>query len=164
MRYRILVRKLGFLNHVVVSNPISLIGHVMLTLCDDVDSLCLVKECREPEEWFGLTFTDIILSRSLGSIREMKREILEVGKKKCADRCLEKAPMVAEVSRQIGWARFWDAALDLGWKTMKGLHLLSRALSYHGRDRHPCHLCDAAPPPGLSMLDHTWLHIGKSFI
>ena len=46
MRYRILVKKLGFLHHVIESNPVSLTGHVMVALCDDADSLCLVKECR----------------------------------------------------------------------------------------------------------------------
>ena len=105
----------------------------------------LVEECKEMEEWFGSTFTDIILSRSLGSIREMKKEILELDKKVHVDRYLEKAPMVAEVSRRIGWARLWDAALDFGWKSVKGLKLLSRAFSYHGKGNHPCHLYDTAP-------------------
>ena len=38
-----------------------------------------------------MTFTDIILSGNLGSIREMKKEIFEVDNTKHADRCLEKA-------------------------------------------------------------------------
>ena len=50
----------------------------------------------------------------------MKKDILELDKKP-ADRCLEKVPMVGEVLRRIGWAQVWDAALDLGWKTLKGL-------------------------------------------
>ena len=78
-------------------------GCVMLALCDDADSLCLVEECKELEEWFGSTFTDIILSRSLDSIREMKKEL----DKKRADTCLEKAPMVAEVSRWISCSGLW---------------------------------------------------------
>ena len=88
MRYRILVRKLGFLHRVIVSNPVSLTGRVLLALCDDADSLCLVKVCKEQEEWFESIFTDIILSGSLSSIREMKKKILEIDKKKHADRCL----------------------------------------------------------------------------
>ena len=75
--------------------------------------------------------SDIVLSRSLGSIREMKKEILELDKKKQADKCLKKARRVAEVSRRIGWARLWDGALGLKWKTVKGLQLLSRAMSHH---------------------------------
>ena len=153
MRYRIFVRKLGFLHRVVESNPVSLTGCMMLALCDATDSLCLLKECKELEEWFGSTFTYIILSGILGSIREMKKKILELDKK-LADKCLEKAPMVAEVWRRIGWAWLWNAVLDLEWKTVKGLQQLSRALCHHGRGNHPCHLCNAAPLPELSMLDH----------
>ena len=76
---------------------ISLTGHVILALSDDTDSSYLVKESEELEEWFGLTFTDIILSGSLGSIREMKKEMLALDKKKCADRCLEKACRCVEM-------------------------------------------------------------------
>ena len=84
----------------------------------------------------------------------MKKEIFEVDKTKHADRCFKNAPMVAEGSRWIGWAQFWDAALHLGWKTVKGVQLLNRALNHHGRGSHRCHLCDAAPPPELLVLDH----------
>ena len=97
MTHRILIKKLGFLHRVIVSNPASLRVHVIQALCDNADFLHLVKEWKELEEWFGSTFTDIILSESLGSMREIKKEILEFNKKKCSDRCFEKAPMVAEV-------------------------------------------------------------------
>ena len=32
-----------------------------------------------------------------------------------------------------GWPRLWDAALDLGWKAVKELQMLRRAMSHHGR-------------------------------
>ena len=60
--------------------------------------------------------------------------------------------MVVEVSRQIGWARLLDSALGLGWKTVKGLQLLSKGLS-HQRKAVTLVIYDAAPPPGLSRLD-----------
>ena len=90
----------------------------------------------------------------------MKKDILELDKKP-ADRCLEKVPMVGEVSRRIGWAQVWDATLDLGWKTVKGLQQLSRALSHHTRGGHPCHLYDTAPLPELSVLDHILVSHGE---
>ena len=93
MRYKILVRKLGFLHCVVVSNPVSLMGCVILALCDDADSLCLVKESNGLEEWFGSTFTDIMLSGILRLIREMKKEIYELDKKKRADRRCWRRPL-----------------------------------------------------------------------
>ena len=53
MRYRILVRKLGFLKRVMGRDADSLSGCVMLALCSEVDSMCLIRECRELEESFG---------------------------------------------------------------------------------------------------------------
>ena len=64
--------------------------------------------------------------------------ILELDKKLRIERCVEKAQMIAEVAEQIGWARLWDAARDLGWKAGKGLQMLIRAMSHHRRGNHPC--------------------------
>ena len=44
---------------------------------------------------------------------------------------LRESPL--EVAERVGWTRLWDAALDLGWKTVKGLQIVSRAMSHHGR-------------------------------
>ena len=45
------------------SNPFSLSGRTVLALSQNINSLCLVKECRELEEGFGTHFTDDILAR-----------------------------------------------------------------------------------------------------
>ena len=34
----------------------------MRSLSDDVDSLCVVKECRELESFYGTIFTDSLLA------------------------------------------------------------------------------------------------------
>ena len=69
-------------------------------------------------------------------------------------RCGEKAPMIAKVAESPGWAKLWDHALDLGWKAVLGLKMLSRAMSHHGRGKHPCHLChEASPLQEASVLD-----------
>ena len=39
-------------------------GRVVLALCDDIESMGLVRECRELEELFGTSYTDVIHSRS----------------------------------------------------------------------------------------------------
>ena len=103
---RSVIRKMSW--SLVESNLASLTGRVILALCDNADLLCLVKECKELEEWFGSSFTYLILS----SIREIKKEILDLHKKKRADRCLVKAPMVAEVSRWISWAQLGPGMED----------------------------------------------------
>ena len=44
----------------------SLSGQMVLACSDDVNSLCVVKECRELEEHFGTHFTsDILEGRDL---------------------------------------------------------------------------------------------------
>ena len=46
---------------------------------------------------------------------------------------MPKAPVIAEVTRRVGWARLWDATLDIGGKAVRGLQMLSRVTSHHGR-------------------------------
>ena len=41
--------------------------------------------------------------------------------------------------------RLWDAALDYGVSRTRGLQLLSRVLSHHGKGNHSCPLCDTGP-------------------
>ena len=38
----------------------SLSGSVLLAMCDDVESICLVREFKEMEEHFGTNFTSDI--------------------------------------------------------------------------------------------------------
>ena len=63
VRSRVLQRKLSFLHRVANSNPFSLSGRTVLALSQDINSVCLVKECRELEEGFGTHLTDDILAR-----------------------------------------------------------------------------------------------------
>ena len=41
--------------------------------------------------------------------------------------------------------RLWDAALDYGVSRTRGLQLLSRVLSHHGKGNHSCPLYDTGP-------------------
>ena len=69
---------------------------------------------------------------------------LEIRRVDCAqllDRYGLRAPLIAQVERQAGWARVWDAALDYEVSHTRGL---SRVLSHHGKGNHPCPLCDNA--------------------
>ena len=159
MRSRLLVTKLGFLRRVVESDSGSLSARVLEALCDDVESLCLVRECRELEESLGMLYVDSIMSRSAVSVREMKEVIYQRDRLKLVGRCWEKAPVIAEVASRIGWARLWDGALNCGGKAVRGLQMLSRAMSHHGRGSRPCQLCDTAPLQS-TVLDHILCHHG----
>ena len=79
-------------------------------MCDDADSICLVRECRELEEHFGTHFT---LNKIACSFKEMKKAVMDADKKTRRERCKEKAPMIAELAESPGWCKLWDHALDL---------------------------------------------------
>ena len=140
MKCRVLMRKLRFLKRVMDKDTDCLSGCVVMALCNEVDSICLVRECKELEEIFGTHFTESITSKNLCCLREMKKAIMKVDRRKLLERCEEKAPMIVKVAESPGWARLWDHALDLGWKAILGLQMISRAMSHHGRGDHPCHL------------------------
>ena len=73
---------------------------------------------------------------------------------------LYKSSAIAEVATRGGWSRIWDATLDLGEKSVKGLQHLSRVMSHHGRGDKPCPLCDTASPQ-TSLLQHLLDHHSK---
>ena len=37
--------------------------------------------------------------------------------------------MIAKVAESPGWAKLWDHTLDLGWKSVQDLKMLSRAMT-----------------------------------
>ena len=104
MKCRVLEKKLDFLMRVMAAGDTdSFSGSVLLALCDDVESICLVRECRKMEEHFGTHFTsDIIKKETTWSLKEMKKIIIEADKKMTIKKCGEKAPMIAKVAESPG--------------------------------------------------------------
>ena len=147
MRSRLLVTKLGFLRRVMESSSWSLSGQVLEAPCDDVESMCLVKECRKLEESFGtrhVSYHTAVIRGNAAAAKEMKETIYQQDGQKLGDRCWEKAPVIAEVARRVGWAQLWDATLDIEGKAVRGLQMLSRVMSHRGRGSRPCPRCDVA--------------------
>ena len=133
-RSRLLVRKLGFLRQILIDGGTG-VGHAVLkSMVDDVNSLCLVRECRELEESFGTHFTDDILCGKADqiSMKEMKKVIRQLDKEKRLKLCEGKAPLIAALAKKTSWLKLWDIALDLGLQHTRGLQALSRLMSHHG--------------------------------
>ena len=130
---------------------------ILLAMCDDAESICLMRECREMEECFGTHFTsDNIKKEITCSLKKMKKIITEADKM-IIKKCGVKAPMIAKVAEYPGWAKLWDHTLDLGWKAVQGLKMLSRVMSHHGKGERPCHLCESDTENSLkeeTLLDH----------
>ena len=61
MRSRILCRKLCFLQGLLDERATGVGAAALKSLTDNVASLCLRKECRELESYYGNNFTDTVL-------------------------------------------------------------------------------------------------------
>ena len=104
-------------------------------MCDRV-SVFGERVYRELEEMCGVTFTDRLLKGELMWGKNLK-EIRRVDRAQLLDRCGLRTPLIAQVERQAGWAGLWDAASDYGVSHTRGLKLLSRVLSHHGKGKPP---------------------------
>ena len=125
-------------------------------MLDDVSSICLVRECKELEGYFGTHVTESILTRSgVCSMRAVKKQLKKVDKEITWNRCSEKTPLISDVEKCVGWTKLWDAALDLGANHTRGLQALSRLMSHHGRGSKPCPMCDESGPL-TCLLDHNY--------
>ena len=127
----------------------------MRSLTDDIESLCIVKECRELEISYRTNFTDTILTDANNvSLRIIKKTIRGIDREKLVQKCSNKSPTIAAVVSKAGsWPKLWDSALHLGSRHTIGLQNLSSLMSHHGRGLHPCPLCDEQGFP-TSVIDH----------
>ena len=71
-------------------------GRVLEALCDDVESMCLVKECRELEESFGTRHVEAVIRGNAAAAKEMKETIYQQDGQKVVDRCWEEAPVIGK--------------------------------------------------------------------
>ena len=69
---------------------------VAIAMCDDVESICLARKCREfeIEEHFGIHFTsDILRKEATCNLKVMKKIIIKADKEMTIKKCVEKATM-----------------------------------------------------------------------
>ena len=118
-------------------------GCAVLSLCDDFDEFCWVRECRELDV-FGTNFTRQALSECSGDVRQIKAAIIMVDKEQHLVKCSEKAPFIVDIAKGVGWSRL----------SVSGLQIPSKALVYHGEGQCPCHLCDTGHLQEIRLIDH----------
>ena len=127
---------------------------VLQSMVDDLESLCLIKECRELEEWFGVKYVDSILGDGDFCLREAKEEIEDKDRKKTIEAFEKKVPLVGKVARKCGWMVLWDRALERGWKHTKGLQAFSRLIGDKGRGETQCPYCKNSVPDETLLWTH----------
>ena len=63
---------------------------------DDVESLCVIRGCRELENYFGTNFTDTVLfDANAVCLRTIKKTIHKIDKEKLVLKCHKKSPTIA---------------------------------------------------------------------
>ena len=153
-RCHIFQRKLNFLRRLMTPEALesNRIGSATTkTFADDIEDLCLVKECRELDSVFNSDFTTKVLTDGCNQ-REMKNIIQSLDKEATLEKCTSKAPPIAQVVIKGGsWSRLWDCASHLGSRHLRGLQNLTRLMAHHGRGTKPCPLCDDSTQP---LIDH----------
>ena len=109
-----------------------------MTMGDDVEALCLVKECRELERVFGTKFTEKLLKDGGDGVskRHLKEIIFKIGRESLLASCAvaDKAPLVAKIAQEVRWEVVWDAALGRGGRSIRRMQLLVKALCHHCPD------------------------------
>ena len=128
-------QKLNFLKKISSDDHSETVSSQTLASLSDVDSICLVRECRDMEQYFYSNFTSAILQQEADTCplpREIKNAILLRDRDLRLEQHKSRADMfiVIEVERQIGWPRLWDFALDHGPRCIDDLRNLVRVISY----------------------------------
>lgn len=64
-------------------------------------------------------------------------------------KCSEKAPLIGDVAKNVGWSRLWDLASELGLKAVSGLQMLSSNSSPTVKDsaHATCGMLDLSKKP-----------------
>ena len=103
-----LERKLGFLARRMRDDGVGVGARVSRAIMDDVDSMCLVRECRELEKRLGVGFTDEIL-RGYGMVgmSEVKETVRKVDWERLVGRCKDKAYRIAIVREREGLGKLY---------------------------------------------------------
>ena len=134
-------------------------AQTLASLSDDINSTCLVRECRDLEHYFGTDFTSAILQEGTDPCphpRKIKEDISSKDRDLLLAKHKGRADMsiVVEVESEIGWPRLWDLALDNGARCIKGLRNLLRVITFPPHAMHACPVCERDDICRDSLLSH----------
>ena len=150
------IRKLRFLSR-VMTNQQSICYRAFSALVDDVESISLVRECRELEERYNCNFTSELLNTMNPEERtEIVKEAENIISKKDCTLLLSKGSThyhLCLIAESVGWKKLWDHALDCGPSTIKAVRNLVRVITYPDYARNKCPLCEVAEL-NISLPEH----------
>ena len=122
MYSRLLTRKLGYLRRHLVEEASGIGTLVVTSLLEDPDSLCIVQECRDLEEYGTKLTTKILANADAVIMADVRKEIRKRDKEthleRCAvkKRCSEEGRVLACTMRCVTPSRIttycWPSALN----------------------------------------------------
>ena len=150
------IRKLKFLHRVTTIQE-SICHRAFSATVDDIESLSLVKECRELEQIYKSNFTSTILCAhgedGLDIFQNAQKSIFKIDQSLLLQKASE-YPFLTQIARCTGWKRLWDDALDYGLSVIKGLKNLVQVITYPSHFLTKCPLCDILNLAQLTLTDH----------
>ena len=136
---------------------------------DDINSICLVRECRELEQYFGTDFASVLLTQDAGP-RPCPREVKEMIEKKDRSLMLTKHAgradmvIVAKIECEVGWPRLWNLALDGGERCVDGLKNLVCVIAFPSHATSVCSVCESVSVQRDHLLAHViTTHVDANF-
>ena len=150
---RCLTRKLCFLRRITDSSSDTLSSQTLFALSDDIESVCLIRECLELEEHLNTNFTHPLLisssdsesdKESRPSPREIKDQIARNDKSLLLEKCSKNQDtrLIADIARIVSWSKLWDLALNDGPKCVNALRAFVHIISYLSHSNRACPICD----------------------
>ena len=162
MRYRILIRKLGFL-HRLLNSPQSSIGaKVFHSIKDHDPGPLIVQQCKFLEEVYHINVTESILRGEDTCLKSIKKALRTADSDYIWSKVAQQTSLRA-LSRDISWLKLWDMARDRGIQGTRSLAMFLRILASPTLDNSKCPFCDSDISGVSTFADHiTTEHLSTS--
>ena len=115
---------LCFLRRITDSSSDILSSQTLFALSDDIESVCLIRECLELEEHLLISSSNSELDKeSMPPPRQIKVQIAKNDKYLMLEKCSKNADtrLIADIARMVSWSKLWDLALNDGPKCVNAL-------------------------------------------
>ena len=138
------IRKLKYLSRIGAKED-GISYRAFSSLVDEVESLCLVKECRELEERYKVDYTSKILVSEPEDRYVIIKEMEKAVHKEDLALQLQSASEykhLCKITNSVGWKKLWDHTLDHGEACVTALKNLVRIVNHPSYACSPCPLCN----------------------
>ena len=139
------IRKLRFLLR-AKTNEESICYRTFSAMVDNIEGLCLVRECREMEQRYKSNFTtqilDAIEHHEGKCILKEAEEFITQKDQELSLAEVSKYHHIHRISTEVGWRRLWDHAIDYGLPVVKSIKNLLRVMAHPDHAKQKCPLCD----------------------